>query len=73
MNKSIKYFTEGLIAAFVLAPRAPVQAVEPIGIDHQVMVGNAAKHWESVGKKMSLETSKISNELNLKNPYLNSL
>lgn len=59
MNKGMKYFTEGMLAAFVLAPRVPVQAIEPATIPNHRTVGNASKHWESVGKSMTTSAKKI--------------
>lgn len=73
MNKGMKYFTEGLLAAFVLAPRVPVHAVEPAKFEDQQPIGNAAKHWETVGKRMTVSTKKISCELRKTHPQFNSL
>lgn len=58
----MKYFTEGMLAAFVLAPRVPVQAIEPATIPNHRTVGNAAKHWESVGKNMTANARIIKKE-----------
>lgn len=69
----MKYFTEGLLAAFVLAPRVPVHAVEPAKMEDQRPVGNAAKHWEAVGRNMTVTTNNIARELRSKQPELNSL
>ncbi|ENU57351.1 hypothetical protein [Acinetobacter guillouiae] len=71
MNKGMKYFTEGMIAAFVLAPRVPVQAVKPAEIEEQRPAGNSAKHWETVGKRMTTGTRKIKCDLLNKQPELN--
>lgn len=71
MNKGMKYFTEGLVAAFVLAPRVPVQAITPVEIE-QRPVGNAAQHWERVGQKMTIGAQDIKNDLNI-NRKLNSV
>lgn len=73
MNKRMKYFVEGMIAAFVLAPRAPVQALEPVVLKQHVPIGNASKHWEVVGKRMTSGTKQISHELKTKHPELNSI
>lgn len=67
----MKYFTEGMIAAFVLAPRVPVQAVKPVEIEELRPVGNSAKHWEVVGKRMTLGSKQILRDLNAKQPELN--
>lgn len=72
MNKGVKYLTEGMIAAFVLAPRVPVQAIKPVEIE-QRPVGNAANHWEAVGRRMTLGTQEISNDLNINPLKLNSI
>lgn len=71
MNKGMKYFTEGMIAAFVLAPRVAVQAVKPVEIEEQRPVGNSAKHWETVGKRMTADTRKIARDLRNAQPELN--
>lgn len=63
MNKGMKYFTEGMLAAFVLAPRVPVQAVEPVVIKEHLPVGNAARHWQVVGQHMKVGTKVIISEL----------
>ncbi|WOE40698.1 hypothetical protein [Acinetobacter chinensis] len=73
MNKSVKYFTEGLFAAFVLAPRVPVQPVKPVEIERNTVIGNAAKHWESVGLRMTEGTKTISLELSDSQTKLNSI
>ncbi|PKD80250.1 hypothetical protein [Acinetobacter radioresistens] len=73
MNKRMKYFVEGMIAAFVLAPRVPVKAVEPVVIKEHIPVGNASKHWEVVGKRMTSGTKQISAELSTTHPELNSI
>lgn len=73
MNKGMKYFTEGLLAAFVLAPRVPVHAVEPAKMEDPRPIGNAEKHWEAVGKNMTKATNRIACDLRSKQPELNSL
>lgn len=73
MNKGLKYFTEGIIAAFVLAPRVPVQSVKPVEIEDQRPIGNASKHWEFVGKRMTAGTKQIESDLKTLRPEFNSL
>ena len=72
MNKGMKYFTEGMIAAFVLAPRVPVHAIKPVIIEEQRPIGNAARHWEVVGHRMTKKKKKIEAELKLTYPELNT-
>lgn len=73
MNKRMKYFVEGMMAAFVLAPRVPVQAVEPVVIKEYTRIGNASKHWEVVGKRMTSGTKQIEYELSTSHPKINSI
>ena len=73
MNKRMKYFVEGMIAAFVLAPRVPVKAVKPAALKEHVPVGNPSKHWEVVGKRMTAGTKQITCELKDTHPELNSI
>ncbi|EKF47708.1 hypothetical protein W9I_03722, partial [Acinetobacter nosocomialis Ab22222] len=56
-----------------LAPRVPVHAVEPAKMEDPRPIGNAAKHWEAVGKNMTKATNRIACDLRNKQPELNSL
>ena len=73
MNKGLKYFTDGILSAFVLAPRVPVQPVEPAEMkSYKVSVGNSSKYWEKVGQKMSIEANQISQDYHIPTQQLKS-